>query len=285
METPPSTLLQLLDIETLDVDLFRGTAPNTDVQRTFGGHVAAQSLVAAVRTVQEERSVHSLHAYFLRPGSPKHNIIYTVDRIRDGRSFSTRRVVATQQGKAIFHLSASFQVHEDGPEHAEAMPDVPSPDELENLPDQLKRYGVDWQPPHPEWASMDMRYVKLPNEAAAERSGRLQAWIRSLDTFPNEPHLHACVLTYMSDVSLLGASITPHGLFPGGPDRIRLASLDHAMWFHRPFRADEWMLYDATSPRLVDSRGLAFGSLFQEGRLCVSVAQEGLLRLARTKTA
>lgn len=272
-------LIELLDIETLDVDLFLGEAPNTDVQRTFGGHVAAQSLVAAARTVTEDRHVHSLHAYFLRPGSPKHNLIFTVDRIRDGRSFTTRRVVATQQGRPIFHLSASFQVREDGPDHQLEIPDVPQPDELQNLPDQLSAMGVEWSPPFPEWASIDMRYIKLPHEVAAERSDRIQVWFRSLDPIPDVEHLHACVLTYISDVSLLGASITPHGYFPGSGMEIRLASLDHAMWFHRPFRADEWLLYDMRSPNASGARGLSRGRVFAaDGRLVATVVQEGLTR-------
>ncbi|HUG86507.1 MAG TPA: acyl-CoA thioesterase domain-containing protein, partial [Euzebya sp.] len=224
-----SALLSLLDIETLDVDLYRGQSPNTDVQRVFGGHVAAQALVAAVRTVEPARAVHSLHAYFLRPGNARHDIIYTVDRIRDGRSFTTRRVVASQQGRAIFHMSASFQLHEDGPEHADPMPDVPAPEALQTLREKLAGWGVDWQPPFPEWDSIDLRYVVMPNEVAAARSNRMQTWFRSLDPVPEVPHLHVCFLTYMSDMSLLGTTVTPHGDIPGG-DRYRTASLDHAMW-------------------------------------------------------
>lgn len=277
-----SALLTLLDIETLDVDLYRGEAPNTDVQRVFGGHVAAQSLVAAVRTVDAGRPVHSLHSYFLRPGHPRHPIIFTVDRIRDGRSFTTRRVVATQQGRPIFHLSASFQIAEDGPEHADPMPDVPSPEDLVPLKEKLAGWGLEWQPPFPEWDSIDLRYVRMPNEVAGDRSSRLQTWFRSLDPVPEVPHLHVCVLTYMSDMSLLMTTITPHGAFPGS-DGFRMASLDHAMWFHRPFRADEWLLYDMRSSTAGAARGLAHGQIFtQGGRLVATVVQEGLVRPTRS---
>ncbi|MEE8602662.1 acyl-CoA thioesterase [Euzebya tangerina] len=273
-----SSLLSLLDIETLDVDLYLGEAPKTDVQRVFGGHVAAQALVAAVRTVDEKRQVHSLHSYFLRPGDPKHNIIFHVDRIREGRSFTTRRVVAKQQGKAIFHLSVSFQIAEDGPEHADPMPDVPSPDELQTMQQLFAGAGVDWKPPFPEWSSVDLRYVTPANEVARARSGRLQAWFRALDHVPEVPHLHVCVLTYMSDMSLLGTTITPHGGIPGNHN-YRMASLDHAMWFHRPFRADEWLLYDMRSSNAFGARGLAHGQLFTEGgTLVATVMQEGLIR-------
>ncbi|WP_370323930.1 acyl-CoA thioesterase [Euzebya sp.] len=273
-----SALLSLLDIETLDVDLYRGEAPKTDVQRVFGGHVAAQALVAAVRTVDHDRPVHSLHAYFLRPGNPRHPIIYATDRIRDGRSFTTRRVVATQQGKAIFHLSASFQIAEPGPEHADPMPDVPGPEDLQTLKATLAGWGVDWEPPFPEWSSIDLRYVRMPNEVAAERSDHLQLWFRSLDPVPDTPHLHVCVLTYMSDLSLLGTTVSRHGDFPG-QDRFRMASLDHAMWFHRPFRADEWLLYDMRSPSAGSARGLALGQIFTaSGALVATVVQEGLTR-------
>jgi acyl-CoA thioesterase II len=273
-----SALLSLLDIETLDVDLYRGQSPNTDVQRVFGGHVAAQALVAAVRTVDASRPVHSLHAYFLRPGNPRHHIVYTVDRIRDGRSFTTRRVVATQQGKAIFHLSASFHITEEGPEHAVAMPDVPAPQDLQTLRETLAGWGMDWQPPFPEWESIDLRYVTMPNEVATARSERLQSWFRSLDPVPEVPHLQVCVLTYMSDMSLLGTTVTRHGELPGGGG-FRTASLDHAMWVHRPFRADEWLLYDMGSSSTSGARGLAHGRVFAaDGTLVATVVQEGLIR-------
>lgn len=277
-----SALLKLLDIETLDVDLYRGEAPQTEMQRTFGGHVAAQSLVAAVRTVGADRPVHSLHAYFLRPGDPNHQIIYTVDRIRDGRSFATRRVVATQQGRAIFNMSASFHTEEEGPEHAATMPEVPPPEELQNLPDVLAGFGVEWQPPFPEWTSIDLRFVKLPNEVAAARSDRIQTWFRALDPVPDHLHLHVCVLTYMSDMTLLWTSITPHGSFPGSGANIRLTSLDHAMWFHRPFRADEWLLFDTRSSTASGARGLSHGRVFTaDGRMVATVVQEGLTRIRR----
>ncbi len=282
MPASVSALLDLLDIETLDVSLFRGQAPNTDHQRVFGGHVAAQALVAAVRTVEASRPVHSLHAYFLRPGNPRHDIIFTVDRIRDGRSFTTRRVVASQQGRAIFHLSASFQTVEEGPEHADDMPDVPPPSQLQTLKDTLAGWGVQWEPPFPEWESIDLRYVRMPNEVAGERSGRLQSWFRSLDPVPEVAHLHVCLLTYMSDMSLLATTVTRHGAIPG-QHAFRMASLDHAMWFHRPFRADEWLLYDMRSSNAHGARGLAHGQIFTEqGALIATVVQEGLVRPTAT---
>ena len=274
-------LLDVLDLETLDVDLYRGESPKTKVQRVFGGHVAAQAMVAAVRTVPEDRPVHSLHAYFLRPGNARFPIIYTVDRIRDGRSFATRRVVATQQGRSIFHLSASFHRPEEGPEHTAAMPDVPGPEELRTIGDTLASWGVEWTPPFPEWASIDLRYVRMPNEVAGDRDSRLQAWFRSIDTIPDGPHLHGCVLTYLTDMSLLATTLTRHGVVPGD-QRFRTASLDHAVWFHRPFRADEWLLYDMRSPTAATARGLAEGRIFSaDGALVATVVQEGLLRPAQ----
>lgn len=275
-----SALLSLLDIETLDVDLYRGQSPQTDVQRVFGGHVAGQAMVAAARTVEPSRPVHSLHAYFLRPGQARHDIIYSVDRIRDGRSFTTRRVVATQLGKPIFHMSASFHTAEEGPAHADVMPDVARPEDLQTLRDTLAGWGMDWEPPFPEWTAIDLRYVRMPNEVAAARSNGMQLWFRVLDPVPDTAHLHVCLLTYMSDMSLLGSTITPHGDMPGG-NAFRLVSLDHAMWFHRPFRADEWLLYDMRSPNAAGARGLAEGRVFAEdGTLVATVVQEGLIRAA-----
>ena len=250
-------LVALLDLEPIEVNIFRGQSPDEQRQRVFGGQVAGQALVAAGRTV-ERGVVHSLHAYFLRPGDPTIPIIYEVDRIRDGRSFTTRRVVAVQHGRAIFNLSASFHVPEQGLDHQRPMPmGVPDPESL---------------PPY-EWGrrQIDLRFV--PPEA---RGGHQRVWMRADGPLPDDPLLHACVVAYASDMTLLDSATRPHGMsFDGGA----MASLDHAMWFHRSFRADEWLLYDQHSPTAAEARGLATGTIFsQDGRLVVSVVQEGLMR-------
>ncbi len=281
----PSTslqaLLDLLDLETIEVDLYRGQSPTTTSQRVFGGQVAGQALVAAVRTVAPERRVHSLHAYFLLPGEPEVPIIYQVDRIRDGRSFTTRRVDARQHGRSIFHLSASFQVVEEGIEHAAPMPDVPDPDELPDFRDVLAERHLEWDEPFAEWGSIDLRYVTDPITAAEQRGDRYQLWFRAGEPMADDPLLHTCVLTYMSDMSLLGSVLPRHGLVPGTHE-MQMASLDHAMWFHRPFRADEWLLYDQRSPAASGARGFTIGEIFdRRGMLVCTVAQEGLVRPRR----
>jgi acyl-CoA thioesterase-2 len=257
-------LVDLLDLEPLEVNLFRGVSPDDHRQRVFGGQVAGQALVAAGRTVTQG-TVHSLHAYFLRPGDPSVPIIYDVDRIRDGRSFTTRRVVAIQHGRAIFNLSASFHVDEPGPEHQAAMPETPAPDEL------LQSHGS-------EERAIDMRPV--PGQPA----GCARVWLRADGHLPDDLLLHACVVAYASDLSLLDTTLSPHGLsIETAPGRIMLASLDHALWFHRPFRADEWLLYDQDSPVSHGARAFARGSIFaaRTGELAISVVQEGLVRPLR----
>lgn len=276
-------LVALLDLEALEVNLFRGVSPDEDRQRVFGGQVAGQALVAAGRTVEDDRPVHSLHAYFLRPGDPRVPIVYEVDRIRDGRSFCTRRVVAIQHGRAIFNLQASFHAAEDGPEHQVAAPDVPDPDSLPTFRERLEPYRERFGEGFDRWASqprpIDMRSVgDLSWFDVTPREPRQDVWIRADGDLPDDPMLHACVVVYASDFTILDTATLPHGFnFLDG--RIMMASLDHAMWFHRPFRADDWLLYHQHSAIAHGARALAEGAIFgRDGRLAVTVMQEGLLR-------
>ena len=273
-------LIDLLDLEELEVNIFRGRSPQEDRQRVFGGQVAGQALVAAGRTV-ESHVVHSLHAYFLRAGDPKIPILYEVDRIRDGKSFSTRRVVAIQRGRAIFHLSASFQKVEDGPEHQIAMPAAPDPDGLPPWADWMGERLGGMPEPIKQWLLRDrpieVRYVKP--ESDQRNPARQLVWIRARGRLPDAPLLlHQCVVAYASDLTLLDTAQLPHGIVWADP-RYQVASLDHAMWFYRPFRADEWLLYVQESPCATGARGFCTGNLFtRDGKLVVSVAQEGLMR-------
>jgi acyl-CoA thioesterase-2 len=273
-------LVSLLDLEPIEENIFRGTQPNEDRQRVFGGQVAGQALMAAGRTVEHGR-VNSLHAYFLRPGDPTVPILYEVDRIRDGRSFTTRRVVAIQHGKAIFNMSASFADPERSAlEHQIPMPDVPAPETLAPLFERLEPWKdelVDWfDRPHP----IDQRHIgELPwhSKGAGEPYQRL--WIRADGELPDDPLLHACVATYASDMNLFDVILAPHEVNWDDPEFMG-ASLDHCMWFHRPFRADEWLLYDTDSPIAANGRGLARGFLFERsGELCMTLVQEGLARV------
>jgi len=281
----PSTvdeLLALLDLETLDPNLFRGRQPTTTMQRVFGGQVAAQALVAAARTAPEQRSVHSLHSYFLRPGDTAVPIIYDVDRVRDGRSFATRRVLARQHGRPIYALTASFQVAEDGFDHQDAMPEVPSPEDSTDIEAALSVRGRDAEDWLREWAVLELRHAgdSRPGGAleAPEHPARVRFWLRVHDRLPDDVLVHQAALTYVSDLTLLGSALVPHGLHVGDP-RVQVASLDHTVWLHRPFRADEWLLYDQVSPSATGGRGLALGRLFtQERALVATVAQEGLIR-------
>ena len=277
-------LIELLDLEALEVNLFRGSSPETSMQRVFGGQVAGQALMAAGRTVEETRPVHSLHAFFLRPGDPTTPIVYQVERARDGRSFSTRRVVAIQHGRAIFTMSASFQVAESGLDHQDPMPAAPDPESLPTIEERLQASDVPWPQFWREFSSLDVRHVlRTPadtlNDPAAESEAphRTQVWLRTVASLPDDPLLHVCVLAYASDLTLLYSSLAPHHLT--GTPSVQMASLDHAMWFHRPFRADGWLLYDQHSPSASGARGLATGRLFtQAGALTASVVQEGLIR-------
>lgn len=293
MSNELTSLLGLLDLERVEQDIYRGDSREAVVPRVFGGQVAAQALVAACRTVPEGRLPHSLHAYFLRPGDPGAPIVYTVDRIRDGRSFTTRRVVAVQHGQPIFHLSSSFQCHEDGLDHQEPMPAAPDPETLATPEEMLPRYeelfrGSDVpQRLMKARAAVDLRYVREPPFASRgePREPRSQVWFRTngkLDGPHDDPMLHICLATYVSDMTLLDSVLLAHGRGGWAVGDVVGASLDHAMWFHRPFRADEWLLYDQTSPTSQNGRGLGRGQIFtRDGRLAVSVIQEGVLRVPR----
>ena len=283
---PSSTeeLLELLDLETIDVNLFRGIQPDTLLQRVFGGQVAAQALVAGARTVAEPLAVHSLHSYFLRPGDTAVPIVYDVERIRDGRTFSTRRIVARQHGHGIYFMTASFQVPESGFEHQDVMPAVTSPEESADMGELFRRRSPgnadEWLR---EWAALELRYVgdsraggNIPSD---ERPSQSRFWIRVSGKLNGDPLLHQAAFTYASDMTLLGSALVPHGLHVSHP-KLQSASLDHTIWFHRPFRVDEWLLYDQVSPSASGGRGLALGRVFtQDGTLVASVAQEGLIRL------
>jgi acyl-CoA thioesterase II len=275
-------LVELLDLERIEENIYRGVSPRSSSVRVFGGQVAGQALVAVGRTVPPERKVHSLHAYFIRPGDPDVPIVYEVDRIRDGRSFTTRRAVAVQHGKAIFALSASFQIVESGLDHAEPMPEVPDPETLPTrqeligeLSEKLGRFATQPRP-------IDIRYVTEPPWRSRDRGpsdARSQVWMRADGKLPDDELLQVCVLTYASDMTLLDSILVRHGVY-WGFDNVMGASLDHALWFHRPFRADEWVLYDCASPSASNARGLATGRFFtRDGKLIATVVQEGLLRV------
>ena len=291
----PSALqdvLAILDLEPLEVNLFRGRSPQSRWQRVFGGQVIGQALVAACRTVEEvaQRPPHSLHAYFLLGGDPKVPIVYEVDRIRDGKSFTTRRVMAIQHGRAIFSMEVSFHGAEEGLSHQFPMPDVPKPDALPSdtevrdrvlslMPDPVRRYYDRERP-------IELRPVEYGRYLGEKlEGGRFHMWIRATERLPDEPAIHQCVLAYASDMTLLDAALIPHGRTVFHQD-IMAASLDHALWFHRPFRADEWLLYAQDSPNLSGGRGFSRGLIFAlDGTLVASVAQEGLLRQRRPEPA
>jgi acyl-CoA thioesterase II len=284
MSTALKELLNLLDLEQIENDIFRGRSPQDRQQRVFGGQVAGQALVAAGRTVPVDRPVHSLHAYFLRPGDPLVPIVYTVDRVRDGRSFTTRRVAAIQHGKAIFTLSASFQRLEPGPEHQSAMPEVPDPETLATSQERLlPLFGEKFAEEFSRRRPFDVRHATpLTWEAAKDPSlitPESKVWLRVDGELPDDPLLHVCLMTYASDMTLLDTVLLNHGL-AWGDQRTMGASLDHAMWFHRPFRADDWLLYAQETPFAGGARGLARGQVFtRTGDLVVSVMQEGLVRV------
>lgn len=277
------SLLKLLDLEQLEVNLFRGTSPSYGWQRVYGGQVLGQALVAANRTVPTERMAHSLHAYFLIGGDPNHPILYEVERMRDGGSFSTRRVRAIQHGRPIFAMSASFHNEEPGFEHQSQMPDVPPPEDLPNeqslrdrildkLPKNMRSY---WQHERP----IEMRPVDISRYLDRHKSEPVQSiWMRANGTLPDDPHLHQCVLAYASDFTLLDTALIAHGKLLFDTD-IQLASLDHAMWMHRPCKADDWLLYVQDSPSAHGARGFCRGSVYsRDGTLIASTTQEGLMR-------
>jgi acyl-CoA thioesterase-2 len=280
-------LLDLLDLEQIELDIFRGRSPEERIQRVFGGQVAAQALFAAGRTVPKDRYVHSLHAYFIRPGDPAIPIVYNVERVRDGRSFTTRRVVGIQHGKAIFTMSASFHIVETSVEHqAVVMPEVVAPEGLPLFQDRMREVMGE-ESPMREWLAkprpVDARYVTpLTWEAhrdPALRSSKTDVWFRYDADLPDDPLLHVVLAAYASDFTLVDTVLLTHGL-AWGASNISGASLDHAMWFHRPFRVDEWMLYAQESPWSGGARGLAKGEMFtRSGELAVSVVQEAMIRV------
>jgi len=276
-------LLTILDLEALEDNLFRGRSPQQSWQRVFGGQVLGQALVAAVRTVEPERVAHSLHAYFLLGGDPAIPIIYSVERVRDGGSFTTRRVTAIQHGRPMFVMSVSFHKAEPGLDHQSGMPDVPAPEELPSeqdlkakllahLPHSMRSY---WERERP----IELRPVDVSRYFARERRLPEQhIWMRATGSLPDNLPLHQCVLAYASDFSLLDTALIAHGKLMFDKD-VQLASLDHALWFHRHFRADEWLLYAQDSPSSHGSRAFCRGSIFtRRGELVASVAQEGLMR-------
>ncbi len=276
-------LISLLKLERIEDNIFRGESRDIGGAQVFGGQVLGQALSAAHHTV-EGRKAHSLHAYFLRRGDMTAPIIYEVDRARDGGSFSVRRVVAIQHGRPIFNLAASFQKPEEGLEHQAEMPDVPGPDglsdltdvaadTLERLPEKMRRFLTDKRP-------FEFRPVNpVDFEKPERRAPQKQVWIKAVDILPDEYSLHQNLLAYVSDYELLGTSTLPHGL-PFGRSMVQMASLDHALWFHRDVRIDDWLLYSFDSPNASGARGFARGQFFtRDGVLVASAAQEGLVRV------
>ncbi|MEO6028484.1 MAG: acyl-CoA thioesterase II [Candidatus Binatia bacterium] len=277
-------LVSILDLEELELNLFRGRTPKEDRVRVFGGQVAGQALVAAGRTVEDGLVVHSLHSYFLRPGDPSIPIVYQVERLRDGKSFTTRRATAIQHGLPIFNLSASFQRPEQGIEHQLDKPESTDPDTLPTFRQRVEPYLEKVHPDLKKWLQrerpIDMRYVNPPDYLHPEkRPPHQQVWIRAAGTLPDQPLLlHQCIVAYASDMTLIDTATLPHAI-PWFDPKVQMASLDHAMWFHRPFRADEWLLYSQESPTATGARGFTTGRLYtRDGVHVVSVAQEGLIR-------
>jgi len=283
MDQTLADLLSLLDLEKIERNIFRGQSHDIGTPQVFGGQVLAQALSAANETVKSG-IVHSLHAYFLRRGDIEAPIVYQVDHARNGLSFSNRRIVAIQHGKQIFNMTASFQIPEDGLEHQATMPDVPGPDELadiadvrpaelEHLPEKLRRFLVMSRPFH-------MRPVRRDDAGSGNLEPLQYAWMKATDSLPEDPDLHQVLLAYISDFQLLGTATLPHGDRNFIRENLQMASLDHAMWFHKPCRVDEWLLFAYDSPRAAGARGLARGLIFdQSGVLVASTAQEGLIRV------
>jgi acyl-CoA thioesterase II len=281
-------LLALLDLEEIEHNIFRGASRDIGSGRVFGGQVLAQALVAAGRTVEEGRTCHSLHGYFILPGDVETPIVYFVDRLRDGKSFTTRRITAIQRGEAIFNMAASFHLAEEGPEHQSEMPDVPPPEDLpselelirgiaDRIPERLRDIYTQDRP-------LDVRPIDPINPFDPQpRAPAKHVWLRAIGTLPDPALHHQSVLAYASDYGLLGAALLPHRLSFQMP-QLQAATLDHVLWFHRPFRADEWLLYSMDSPAAAGARGFTRGSIFtRDGTLVASVAQEGLIRLRRAR--
>ena len=283
MSASAAELRALLDLEEIDTDLYRGQQPETDRQRVFGGQVAAQALLAAARSVDPSYSCHSLHSYFLRAGDTAVPIVYEVERLRDGRSFATRRVVARQHGRPIYYQTANFQRAEDGLEHQDLMPAVISPEDSYDLVDLIRSRSERGAAAFAkEWSALELRYVgtsAIGLEPDPRHPAQSRVWVRVRDTMSDDPLEHLAAFTYASDLTLLGAALVPHGLDFTSPG-LQAASLDHTVWFHRPFRADAWWLYDQWSPTATGGRGLSLARVFtQDGTLVATVAQEGLIRV------
>ena len=284
---PLNKIIETLDLEEIELNHYLATSPNEGWQRVYGGQVIGQALVAASRTVSTDRSAHSLHGYFLRAGDTDIPILYKVDRIRDGKSFTTRRVVAVQRGQAIFTMSISFQVDEGGLNHQFDMPDVPGPDDLQTEDEirqvQSKNWPKEFQDSFSGSSAIQVKPIEpidLLNPKPAEPVQR--CWMRCGDKLPDDPRIHQCVLAYLSDWSLLDTATRPHAV-SFMQDNVQVASLDHAMWFHRPFRADEWLLYDQDSPSASGARGFNRGLIYnQSGKLVASTTQDGLVRIHQT---
>lgn len=280
-------LLNIFELERIEINLFRGESRDIGSPQVFGGQVLGQALMAATSTVEPDRLVHSLHAYFLRAGDFNKPIVYEVDRSRDGGSFTSRRVVAIQDGQQIFHMSASFQVAEENLDHQARMPDVPPPESVKDVRDWISQLAgkvpdgmlkvMSRERPF-EFRSVNMEQMINLSPGAKERPSSLQQWFKAVDKLPNGEALHRCLLAYASDYYLLSACTLPHGIqLERAP--MRVASIDHAMWFHRPVRVDDWLLYVVDSPSASGARGLARGSIFnQKGELVASTVQEGLFR-------
>ncbi|MEP6991211.1 MAG: acyl-CoA thioesterase II [bacterium] len=283
-DAPLDTLLALLDLEPLEVNIYRGRNRDLGTGRVYGGQVFAQALVAARRTVDEPREAHSAHGYFILPGDLDAPIVYFVDRLRDGSSFTTRRVTAIQHGRTIFTLLASFHITENGPEHQSEIPDVPDPDtitpELQLIRGMADRIPESLRSVLTQERLIDIRPIDPIDPMSAEKRGPWRrAWFRAIGRLPDDPGIHQAVLAYASDYGLLVTALQPHGI-PYRSPGLQLASLDHSLWMHRPFRADEWMLYSTDSPVTWGARGFVRGTIHtQAGELVASVAQEGLIRL------
>ena len=281
---PLNKIIETLDLEEIELNHYLATSPNEGWQRVYGGQVIGQALVAASRTVSTDRSAHSLHGYFLRAGDTDIPILYKVDRIRDGKSFTTRRVVAVQRGQAIFTMSISFQVDEEGLTHQFDMPDVPSPDALptdeEIRQQQAKSWPEEFQDSFLGSSAIQVKPIDPVDMLNPEPAPPVQrCWMRCGEKLPDDPRIHQCVLAYLSDWSLLDTATRPHAV-SFMQDNVQVDSLDHAMWFHRPFRADEWLLYDQDSPSANGARGFNRGLIYnQAGELVASTTQEGLVRI------
>ena len=280
-------LVELLELEEIEVGLYRGKQARTALQRVVGGQVLAQALMASSDTVPAERRLHSMHAYFIRPGRTDVPIVFGVENLRDGGSFSSRRVVARQGGSVIFFAASSFHVPEEGFAHQDVMPsDVPPPEDCPILSDVMSsvtgRPRSLWES---EWGALEVRYIGDSRPGGTltdpDHPALSRVWIRTAGDLPDDPRMHQSALAYGSDLTLLSASTTPHAVFLGF--NVQGASLDHAMWFHRPFRADRWLLYDQVSPSASSALGLSTGRLFQDGQLVCTVAQEGLIRPLRPR--